>query len=288
VLLLWTTWRDKVLAGGSFEHVMALAALGVNRPADLSAVLARAAELAGTDDAKLAQVVRAGMNTNLGAWAWSVLEPRLAQHPSYALHQLAGQLALAQSRPVDALAHFEAAQQLAADDAVELATVRDELMTILEVARQAVAVTQGAERDAIVARAAGWASTWRAIDEGNPEIDQQLGELYLATGNTAEAWRQLSTVIERDPMAGTGYMTVAAAFEQQGRVEAALAYWQQAIVLDQTDPTPRVRKAQALIALGRQDDGDALLREVANRTWHDAYQGMVWQARSLLQQRKPR
>ena len=40
-------------------------------------------------------------------------------------------------------------------------------------------------------------------------------------------------------------------------------FWQQAIVIDQTNPTPRLRKAQALIALGRDAEGDALLHEIA-------------------------
>jgi len=87
-------------------------------------------------------------------------------------------------------------------------------------------------------------------------------------------------------MAGAGYMTVAAAFEQQGRVEDALAFWQQAIVIEQTNPTPRLRKAQALIALGRHDEGDALLREIANGKWHDIWSGVPYQAKYLLEQRR--
>ncbi len=85
----------------------------------------------------------------------------------------------------------------------------------------------------------------------------------LAAGDAAGAWRQLSTAIEREPMAGRGYAMVAEAFERQGRITDALEYWQQAIVIDQTDPTPRLRKAQALFALGRSADGYALLEEIA-------------------------
>ena len=284
--LVWTAWRDKVLASTSFEHVMALVPVATQQRADLPGILARAAELAEDDTDELTAVVRAAISHGLGAWAQSVLEPVLAKRPTYALHQLAGQLALGQGRPVEALAHFEAAQPLAGDEAIGISTVRAELTTILQVARQAVTMTRGAERDAIVARAAGWANKWRALDEGNPQVDQMLGELYLVAGNREEAWRQLSTVIERDPMAGAGYMTVAAAFEQQGRVEDALAFWQQAIVIEQTNPTPRLRKAQALIALGRHDEGDALLREIANGKWHDIWSGVPYQAKYLLEQRR--
>ncbi|HVK86145.1 MAG TPA: VIT domain-containing protein, partial [Kofleriaceae bacterium] len=135
--LVWTAWRDKVLASTSFEHVMALVPVATQQRADLPGILARAAELAEDDTDELTAVVRAAISHGLGAWAQSVLEPVLAKRPTYALHQLAGQLALGQGRPVEALAHFEAAQPLAGDEAIGISTVRAELTTILQVARQA-------------------------------------------------------------------------------------------------------------------------------------------------------
>jgi tetratricopeptide (TPR) repeat protein len=191
-----------------------------------------------------------------------------------------------QGRTADALAHLEAAQDAGADEAVALPAVRAELGAILATARQlALGAPAGspARRQAID-RALAWAGRWRAIDPGNAGIDQALGELLLAAGDRAEAWRQLSTVIERDPMSGDGYQIVAGAFEQQGRVAEALEYWQHAIVIDQTNPQPRLRKAQALIALGRTEEGDRLLTEIAGRRWHERHEGIVWQVRALLEQ----
>ena len=106
--------------------------------------------------------------------------------------------------------------------------------------------------------------------------------MLLAVGDGAGAWRQLSSAIERDPWSGSGYTTVADAFERQGKVAEALPLWQQAIVIDQTDPTPRLRKAQALIALGRTQEGDALLAQITRRHWHDMWSGVVYQAKNLL------
>jgi len=93
-------------------------------------------------------------------------------------------------------------------------------------------------------------------------------------------------MIERDPMSGDGYQAVAMAFETQGRVADALDFWQQAIVIDQTNPTPRLRKAQALIALGRSAEGDAILRDIAGRTWHQNWMNVVYQAQNLLERGK--
>ena len=89
-------------------------------------------------------------------------------------------------------------------------------------------------------------------------------------------------------MSGDGYQTVAEVLERQGRVADALDYWQQAIVIDQTNPTPRLRKARALFALGRTGEGDALLAEIAGRRWHERWDGVVYQVRELIAQGKPR
>jgi tetratricopeptide (TPR) repeat protein len=204
------------------------------------------------------------------------------KQPSRALYQLVGQLALQQARYPEALADFEAAQTAGADERVGINQVRAELGQILTVARQVAVQSTGAARKDALAQALDWGDRWRAIDPGNPQIDQLLGELELAIGDKNEGWRQLSSVIERDPMSGDGYQVVANAFEQQGRVVDALDYWEQAIRIDQTNPTPRLRKAQALIALGRGKEGDAVLREIAGRKWHEKWDGVVYQVNDLL------
>jgi tetratricopeptide (TPR) repeat protein len=124
------------------------------------------------------------------------------------------------------------------------------------------------------------------IDPGNADIDRQVGNLLLALGDGAGAWRQLSSTIERDPWSSAGYTTVADAFEQQGKVGDALELWQQAIVIDQTNPTPRLRKAQALYALGRAQEADALLEQITKQKWHAMWQGVVYQAQNLIDRGK--
>ncbi len=286
--LVLAQWRDKVLAGGSYEHVLSLLPFAEQRPGEAALVLERAIALAKGDSDRLAQLAQLAIDLGQAPRGQAILEPLLKQRPTRGLHQLAARLAMAQGRTADALAHLEAAQDAGGDEAVGLATVRAELGVILQVARQLAqqAPAGSAEQRQAVARALTWANRWRAIDPGNAGIDQVMGEFLLAIGDRAEAWRQLSSVIERDPMGGDGYQTVAAAFEQQGRVAEALEYWQQAIVIDQTNPTPRLRKAQALNALGRAEEGDRLLAEIAGRRWHERHEWIVEQARSLLEQSK--
>lgn len=94
--------------------------------------------------------------------------------------------------------------------------------------------------------------------------------------------RELSSVVERDPWSGASYATVATAFEQQGKVAEAVDIWHAAVVIDQTNPTHRIRKAQALIALGRNTDAEAILRDITTQKWHSMWSGTVSQAQAML------
>ncbi|HEY0192703.1 MAG TPA: hypothetical protein VGC42_16400, partial [Kofleriaceae bacterium] len=284
--LVWSAWRDRVQTAGSYDHIMALIAATYTDAQQLDPLLDplldRAAVLAGNDAARLVAVAREATRFGRGAWAEAHLRPLAKAHPSQALYQLLATLALSQNRHADALADLEAAQAAAGDAPAGLAQLRAEYRQLIAVAHKVAVDATGPARQAAVGRALAWGARWRAIDPANPELDRHLGELWLAVGDPAAAWRQLSTVIERDPWSGAGYELVADTLEHQGKVADSLEYWQLAIVIDQTDPTPRLRKAQALIALGKPADGDALLREIVHRTWHPNWEGVVYQARELL------
>ncbi len=280
--IAWTTWRDRVLASTSYDQVVALVPAASQQPADLQRVFGRAIVLAGTDATRRLAVAHLAVSYGQNGLAASIVEPMLKVSPSHELYQFASNLALGQGRTAEALADLEAAQDIGADDVVDINVVRQELGQILNLTQRLAIESSGPDRTHAVDRAMIWGERWRAIDPGNTAIDQQLGELLLAVGDTAGAWRQLSSTIERDPWSGAGYMTVAESFERQGKVEAALPFWQQAIVIDQTDPTPRLRKAQALIALGRAREGDLLLHDIATQKWHPIWANVVSQAQDLI------
>jgi hypothetical protein len=284
--LLWAKWRDRVLAGTSYEHVMALAQFAQQQPIDTEAVLARAVTLAGNDVERKVDVAKFALDRGLVRVGHKLVSELVTRHETPALLQLAARSALQRNEPLVAFGYLERAQNAAADEAVSITTVRTELAQLIAVAKQHAIASVDTARSDIVNRAMSWGAKWRAIDPGNPEIDRLLADLNFSVGNHTEAWRQLSGVIERDPMSGAGYMTVAEAFEAQGKVTEAVDYWQQAIVIEQTNPTPRVRKAQALFALGRTAEGDKLLESVANGKWHDIWMNQVYQAKHLLERGK--
>ncbi|CAN5727673.1 hypothetical protein BH11MYX2_BH11MYX2_07280 [soil metagenome] len=279
--MLWASWRDKVIAGNSFTHVMGLARMGQGMPGDINALLSRALVLAGDDADRQLDVAFLASSLDQIAIAQGIVDKALVKKPSRELHQLDAQILLRQQRMGEALDHLEAAQAAGADEAVDINTVRAEIGQIISLAARLAQQQSGAQRDKYVARAMEWGARWRALDPGNAQIDKALGELQLSVGNKDEAWRQLSTAIERDPMQGTGYMTVAETFEGQGRAAEALDFWDQAIRLDQTNPTPRLRKARALIALGRTKEGDAVVDEILSRKWHDMWWNVVYDAQQM-------
>jgi len=284
--LAFSTWRDRVLASSSFEHVMALLPLAQYRIGETPAILDRAAELAGDDVEMRLAVARAAIQYNQQAYAQQVLEPLLAQKPSKELLELAAAMAQSRGDAAEAFGYLERAQDAGADEQVDISTVRNEMRRLIGLGQQVALQTTGAERAKFVGRALAWGTQWRAIDPGNDEIDRTLGTLLLSTGDAPAAWRQLSSIIERDPWAGHSYAQVAEQLELQGKIAEALDVWQQAVVIDQTNPTHRLRKAQALIALGKTAEGDALLEQIATAKWHDMWAGTVYQAKNLLERGK--
>ncbi|HEX7702975.1 MAG TPA: hypothetical protein VF403_19690, partial [Kofleriaceae bacterium] len=282
--LFYAKLRAKVMSSTSYAHLVAMLPLSLQHQ-DAVPVLARAAEIAGDDAGKQVELAQLAMAYGQAAWAQGRIKQLVASSPTRAVYQLAAQVAIASGDLAGGLADLEAAQDRTGDDQVTMATVRSELAQILSVSQQLAQQTSGAARDKIVQDALAWGERWRAVDQGNTQIDQQLGELLLAVGDEAGAWRQLSSTIERDPWSGTGYMTVAETFERRGKVADALPFWQQAIVIDQTNPTPLLRKAQALMALGRRGEGDALLKQITQQKWHDVWSGVVYQAQELSRTR---
>jgi tetratricopeptide (TPR) repeat protein len=285
--MAWRGYLARVLADGNYAHVMALAqsTLTVNRQTDLDRVLGRAAELAGDDRAKKIDVLRFAVSTGQTDRAAAMLPELLAGTPDPVVERVAMQLALDQGKPDEAADHLQRAID-AADGAVTLAQARNDFTQLVALRGRVAQLARGTARDAAVARVMSVAKAWRDIDPANAQVDSQVGELLLELERPEEAWRQLSTAIERDPMSGSGWILVADALERHGQYDQALATWQEAIVIDQTNPGPRLRKAQLYYALGKTAEGDAIVKDAAPRKWHDRFSNDAYQLHHLAQQRK--
>ena len=60
----------------------------------------------------------------------------------------------------------------------------------------------------------------------------------------------------------------------------------EAVVIDQTNPGPRLRKAQLLYALGRAAEAEVIVKDAAKRKWHDRFWNDAYHLQQLARQRK--
>ncbi len=285
--LAWAGMRDRVLAQGDLPAVMNLltawssGAAGLS-DADRARVLERAWPLAAGHPATvLPLLVRAAM-ANASPWALTRLEsvlPQLGDAPM--IQRFASNLYAMQQQPSKAREHLELALAAEGETAVPLTQLRTDYVNLLAWTSSesaSMALTKAAAQQRMIQLA----QQWRAVDPANPAIDSIVANDLFAVGADAEAWRQLSTAIERQPMAATGWVMAAQAYEQHAKIAEAIAFWHEAVILDQTNPRWRIRQAQALMASGQTDAGKALLRATLAQRWHQQYEWEIEDARYIL------
>jgi tetratricopeptide (TPR) repeat protein len=340
----YARWRDRVLTGGSFEHVLALLrALPYDADGDLLRILDRASALAGGDADHVLAIAVLAAARGQQAWALSYLQPYLdrataqltpAPKPDPATTTTAATTATTaagsaspaspaspsamnpwtSAPPASATAPVQApvqaavqaaaspelarlaselAQQLgqptAALDSLQVAIALDgggtvaDYARLLQLSRDIATQTIPAERPPVIARAERWARDWRAADPGGAS-DALLAQLLFSVGDHDGAFRVLSSKIDRDPMSGEAWGEIAGQFEAAGLVDRSLPYWHEALILDQTNPTWRVRNARALTAVGRTAEAKDILTEVLRRRWHARWEWTIYEARELARQ----
>ncbi len=279
--LLWHGWSERVLAGRSFAHVMAMVPVAARDRAQLFATLQRASELAGDDVDDQLAMIAAARQYGLTAWADGVLEPLVQRVGTRDLHILAGRIADSESRFADALGHYEAAFD-AGGPPVARSVVAAELRHMFDDCAQLALQSHGRAHTDAVARAKHWADRGRELDLGDATIDRDLGELLLREGDRTEAWRYLSSGIDRDPYSSAGYVAVATVYAKLGKLGEAQPFLHQAVLVDQTNPALRLQEAQELLALGRTGEGKTELHDIVTRQWHSTYAGVVENAKAML------
>ena len=283
----WASMRERIIADGDLPAALDLLAAWTYgnaslQEADRSRILDKAWGLAGGHPATIVPLLTRATNANAAAWALLKLEavmPQVTGEP--AVHRFASNLYASQMQPHKAREQLELALEGEAEAPVVLQQARADyynLLTWLGSEANASAISKADARVRMLAIG----QQWRAIDGANPMIDNAVADGMFAIGATDEAWRQLSTAIERQPLAATGWVMVAEAYQRHANITEALKFWHEAVILDQTNPRWRIKEAQALIAGGQTDAGRKLLRETLNARWHQQYQWELEDARYLL------
>ena len=284
--MAWRGYSTRVIADAGVDHVIALAyaATQVGRTADADAALGRVIELVGTDRAGLMEALGLAFALGQVERATALLPTLLAGDPDPEVLRIASQVATAQGRSGEAADYLEQAMQKA-EGPTPLASVRADYAQLIALRGRIAQLSIGQAKEDAVGALLGTVRRWREIDPANPQIDALAGQMLLQVGKTEEALRQLATAIEREPMEGTGWILVADTLERNGKYSEAVDTWRQAVVIDQTNPGPRLRLAQLYYAMGMSDEGDQVVRDARGRKWHDRFANDVWQLDSLARQR---
>ncbi len=277
-------WRQRVLADGDYAHVLAFARAAALRPdGDLDVALDRAATLAGDDVDAIIELSQLAAAAGRGARAQALIDGARARRPGNPeLLRLASHAALQRGEAATAAELLAQALAAEVDRPVSLSQLQADHAQLIALHHQSALGATGAQRELAVAAALAAGREWRAMDPDNATRERQLGELLLAVGQDDEAWRYLSSPIDRAPREGTAFQGAAEVLERQGKLDRALGLWRRAFAVDATNPTWLQRQAMVELAQGRRDAAKATMRRVVDRSWHVRWDGVKWWAQDAL------
>jgi tetratricopeptide (TPR) repeat protein len=119
------------------------------------------------------------------------------------------------------------------------------------------------------------ASRWRREDGGNAAIDEVCAAALFRVGRDKEGRLYLSSIVERRPAEGAAWGRAGELLQAQGEIDAALASYSRAAMVEPTNPTWDLRHAQGLLSRGEATDeatARTLLARIADRQASAAYQ----------------
>ncbi|MFO7565024.1 MAG: VIT domain-containing protein [Enhygromyxa sp.] len=285
--LAWTRLRERAAKSENprlaIRFVMMAAQLG--RPEDGQRVLDRLApeRLEPGVGVELFDLLIANGQVSEARAILSSLRERAGDSPEVLLR--ASTLAEQHGDLDDAAATLERALAIVLDEqGMSLDQLRAGFGHLFELrARQARPLASNEQTvDAALAAALTVADRWRHEDPDNPEIDRRCAELLWSLERDEEAWRHLSSVIDRHGAEGEALAWLADLLERAGQFERAEQVWARAVAVEPTDVHNRLRRATNLLAGGREDQAEAALREIVEGQWQPRFAQDVDRARKLL------
>jgi len=283
--LFWNRWRERALESDDASVLMGLlrSAQACGMSGDIDRIVARLSQVE-IPDPDTAVMLADLLNQNGRAdRALAVLAPWLGKNENAdaGVMQRASYIAEQHGRYAEAIDYLERAMEIYYEDAAELSVIRSDYQRLINLYGRRAQVVSGTKRAELLHKALAAAAEWRKVDPDNSQIDSITANTLYSLGRPEEAWRYLSTAIERHPMEGSAYQVVADALEAEGRVDQAEPMWRRAYEVEPTNPTWLLRRSQALFALGERDTARELLQEIAKKEWHERFFNVKYQAEQL-------
>ena len=285
----WRTWRSKLLASRKPEALLSLM-LSMQQTGlrDHSALLATLPKVDVSDPwavtSLAAQLAQSGRVHEAASLVSAALEHQTSGNSGDVaeLLGLAGALAERQGRHADAIGYFERSLD-AGEGPMQLTTLRSIYRRLFELHLAAGRGTaSGSAKTLPLGGALGVARRWRRLDPDNPQIDTLCATTLYAHGQPEQAWRHLSSILERHPGEGSAYAQIAELLEKEGLLRRAEAIWTKAIEVEPTNPTWLLRGARLQLALRNEAKAAQLLGRIAKGRWQERFDNVVRQAKELL------
>jgi Flp pilus assembly protein TadD len=279
--LVWARWRSQVVGDRDPEGLLWLldTAQMVGDAGDVDRIVAPFRGVTVEPDLAV-DIADALIGLGRHGQAWAFLAPHVDGGDRDVLER-AAVAAEQQGRLMEAARYLE--KVLATDEPMPLSELRAVYGRVLSLYGRLALAPSSEGLDALEAML-GAAAAWRRHDPDNVGIDRLCAATLFAVDREDEAWRHLSTAIERHPGEGGAYEQVAAALENEGRLDRADAMWTRAFEVEPTNPTWLLRRAQNLVAAGDAAHASDLLAEIRRGTWQDRFANVTWQAQYLERQ----
>jgi len=123
---------------------------------------------------------------------------------------------------------------------------------------------------------------WYEVDTDNAGLVQQLATLQMSVGQKDEAWRTLSSIIDRKPKDAQTYFSVGQWYRGRNEKEEAAKWYAEATKWDTANPRWIFEQAKVLKELGRHGEANALFRKIIDGKWAPGLQRWANQAQREL------
>jgi tetratricopeptide (TPR) repeat protein len=286
--VFWARYRERALRSSDVSTLLTFALLATTDRddqtirRDFGAIVRQLRELETDDGFAVLPIIDVMIEARHFDHAHAALSPYLTDEPAAGVLLRAATIAEGRSRHGEAAAFVERLLVELDDEPVSLADLRTLYGRLIDDLERATLTDSN--RDELVARAQRAVSQWRALDADNPAIDRRIATLLYGVQRPDDAWRQLSSTIERHPMEGEAYQAVAEVLQGEGQLERADQLWERAVAVDPTNPTWLLRRAQVALALGQREQANVHIRSITEGTWQDRFFNIVNQANQLREQ----
>ena len=276
--LLLGKWRGKIRKSGSAPQVLAFIRASSDpyarggRGADVGGVLRRLAEVEVDENTRL-RIAAILLASNRVSEAKLVLEPLITEDARPVVLELGAQLAERTGDLETAAVLLDRLLVETAGEPIDMNAVRSWYGKLIDLTLRKARSDQ--DLDAATNHVLTIAARWRREDGGNTAIDEVCAAALFRVGREKDGKLYLSSIVERRPAEGAAWGRAGELLQVQGDIDAALASYSRAAMVEPTNPTWDLRHAQALLTRDEANDeasARALLTLIAERQKNAAYQ----------------